>query len=60
MEPSFGLADSHVDLFGSTLFGHGSHSASFGFPDGFDAKFSDLQSASGAPYGCDEALAAEF
>jgi transcriptional activator HAC1 len=60
MEPTFGMADSHVDLFGSNLFGNGPHSASFGFPDGFDAKFSDLQSASGATFVSDEALAAEL
>ena len=60
MEPSFGMADHHVDIFGSALFGPGSHSASFGFPDSFDAKFSDLQSASGATYVSDEALAAEL
>jgi transcriptional activator HAC1 len=58
--PTFGMADSHVDLFDASLFGHGSHSASFGFPDGFDAKFSDLQSASGATSVSDEALAADF
>jgi transcriptional activator HAC1 len=60
VEPDFGLVDSHVDFFGSTFLGHGPHSAAFGFPDSFDAKFSDLQSASGAPYGSDEALAAEL
>ena len=62
IESDFNLADSNVDLFGSTNTGFGlsSHSALFGFPDSFDAKFSDLQSASGAPYGSDEALAADI
>ena len=59
-QPAFGMADSHVDLFGGSLFGHGPSSNPFGFPDGFDAKFSDLQSASGATYVSDEALAAEL
>ncbi|KAH7380663.1 hypothetical protein BKA66DRAFT_442208 [Pyrenochaeta sp. MPI-SDFR-AT-0127] len=61
MEPTTGLADScSVDFFGSALFSHGSSSIPYGFPDGFDAKFSDLQSASGATYVSDEALAAEL
>ncbi|KAF1842463.1 uncharacterized protein K460DRAFT_420370 [Cucurbitaria berberidis CBS 394.84] len=61
MEPTTGLADpSSVDFFGSALFGHSSSSTSYGFPDGFDAKFSDLQSASGATFVSDEALAAEL
>lgn len=60
-EPTIGLADpSSVDFFGSALFGHSSMSNPFGFPDGFDAKFSDLQSASGATFVSDEALAAEL
>jgi transcriptional activator HAC1 len=59
-QPTFGMVDSNVDLFESSLFGLGSHSTPFGFPDGFDAKFSDLQSASGATYVSDEALAAEL
>jgi len=55
------LADaSSVDFFASALFNHGSSSIPYGFPDGFDAKFSDLQSASGATYVSDEALAAEI
>jgi transcriptional activator HAC1 len=57
---TFGMVDSHVDIFGASLFGHGPGSNPFGFPDGFDAKLSDLQSASGATYVSDEALAAEF
>lgn len=61
MEPTIGLADPcAVDFFGSALFSHGSSAISYGFPDGFDAKFSDLQSASGATYVSDEALAAEL
>jgi len=62
MESNFSLDDSHVDIFGTTNIGYGigSHSAPFGFPDSFDAKFSDLQSASGATSVSDEALAAEF
>ena len=61
MEPTTGLADSSsVDFFGSALFGHNSTSIPYGFPDGFDAKFSDLQSASGATYVSDEVLAAEL
>lgn len=60
-QTTFGMADSHVDLFGgsSSFFGNGPSSNPFGFPDGFDAKFSDLQSASGATFVSDEALAAE-
>ncbi|KAJ4377635.1 transcription factor that binds to CRE motif [Neocucurbitaria cava] len=61
VEPTTGLADpSSVDFFGSALFGHSSSSIPYGFPDGFDAKFSDLQSASGATIVSDEVLAAEF
>jgi transcriptional activator HAC1 len=59
-QPTFGMADSDVDLYESTLFGLGSHSNPFAFPEGFEAKFSDLQSASGATYVSDEALAAEL
>ncbi|KAL5120598.1 transcription factor that binds to CRE motif [Pleosporales sp. CAS-2024a] len=59
-QPTFGMVDSHVDLFGGSLVGYGHSSNPFGFPDGFDAKFSDLQSASGATFVSDEALAAEL
>lgn len=59
-QSSHGMADSHVDFFGASFLGHSPHSAPFGFPDGFDAKFSDLQSASGATFVSDEALAAEL
>lgn len=62
-QPTHGMADSHVDFFGASLFpGHSPTSvvSPFGFPDGFDAKFSDLQSASGATFVSDEALAAEL
>ncbi|RAR05115.1 transcriptional activator hac1 protein [Stemphylium lycopersici] len=59
MEPAFSMVDSSsVDVFGSTVFDHSSHSNSYGFLDGFDAKFNDLQSASGATSVSDEALAA--
>ncbi|EUC37077.1 hypothetical protein COCCADRAFT_23332 [Bipolaris zeicola 26-R-13] len=59
MEPAFSMVDSSsVDVFGSTLFDHSSTSSSYGFLDGFDAKFHDLQSASGATSVSDEALAA--
>lgn len=61
MESTISLADAQsVDFFGSALFGTSSISTPYGFPDGFDAKFSDLQSASGATYVSDEALAAEL
>jgi len=62
MEPNFSLADSHVDLFGSANigFGLGTSSTSVGFLDSFDANLSDLQSASGATYVSDEALAVEL
>lgn len=61
MEPTISMADpSSVDFFGSALFCPGSVSNPYGFPDGFDAKFSDLQSASGATFVSDEALAAEL
>lgn len=60
MESTLGLADPSVDFFGSALHGHDSISTSYGFADGFDAKFSDLQSASGATLVSDGALAAEF
>ncbi|CAO2647769.1 Nn.00g086910.m01.CDS01 [Neocucurbitaria sp. VM-36] len=61
MESTTGLADpSSVDFFGSALFSPNSSSLPYGFPDGFDAKFSDLQSASGATYVSDEVLAAEL
>ena len=56
MEPTIGLADSSADFFGSSLFASNPYS----FADGFDAKFSDLQSASGATFVSDEALAAEL
>ncbi|KAF9696915.1 hypothetical protein EKO04_005059 [Ascochyta lentis] len=59
VEPSTGLAH-HDDFFGADFFGSGSTSNYHGLPDGFDAKFSDMQSASGAPFGCDEALAADY
>jgi transcriptional activator HAC1 len=59
-QSTLSMADPNVDLFDTSLFGLSSHSAPFGFPDGFDAKFSDLQSASGATYVSDEALAAEL
>ncbi|KAL1800432.1 hypothetical protein ACET3X_000774 [Alternaria dauci] len=59
MEPAFSMVDSSsVDVFGPTSFDHGSFSNSCGFLDGFDAKFNDLQSASGATSVSDEALAA--
>ncbi|EOA82856.1 uncharacterized protein SETTUDRAFT_96644 [Exserohilum turcica Et28A] len=59
MEPAFSMVDSSsVDVFGSTLFDHNAYSNSYGFLDGFDAKFHDLQSASGATSVSDEALAA--
>jgi transcriptional activator HAC1 len=59
MEPTFSMVDScSVDAFGPTSFDHGSYSNSYGFLDGFDAKFNDLQSASGATSVSDEALAA--
>ncbi|KAI4681111.1 uncharacterized protein J4E88_005617 [Alternaria novae-zelandiae] len=59
MEPPFSMVDSSsVDAFGPTSFDHGSYSNSYGFLDGFDAKFNDLQSASGATSVSDEALAA--
>jgi transcriptional activator HAC1 len=58
VEPSTGLAH-HDDFFGTAFFGSGSASNYHSLPDGFDAKFSDMQSASGAPFGCDEALAAD-
>ncbi|OAL43289.1 hypothetical protein IQ07DRAFT_650353 [Pyrenochaeta sp. DS3sAY3a] len=61
LEPTISMADpSSVDFFGSALFGHSSSSNPYGFPDGFDAKFSDLQSASGATFVSDEVLAAEL
>ncbi|KAL1594140.1 transcription factor that binds to CRE motif [Nothophoma quercina] len=47
------------DFFGTAFFGTGSTSNYSGLPDGFDANCSDMQSASGAPFGCDEALAAD-
>ncbi|KAF2133166.1 hypothetical protein P153DRAFT_282681 [Dothidotthia symphoricarpi CBS 119687] len=59
MEPSTGLPDS-VDFFGSAFTGHNSNPFPYGFSDGFDAKFSDLQSASGATFVSDEALAADY
>jgi len=59
-EPIVSLADSSVDFFGSAFFSHNSSSIPGGFPDGFDAKYSDLQSASGATFVSDEALAAEL
>jgi transcriptional activator HAC1 len=58
VEPSTGLA-LHDDFFGSEFLGSGSTSNYHSLSDGFDAKFSDMQSASGAPFGCDEALAAD-
>jgi transcriptional activator HAC1 len=60
-QPTFSMADSNVDLFGgsSSFFGNGPSSTLYGFSDGFDAKFSDLQSASGATFVSDEPLAAE-
>jgi transcriptional activator HAC1 len=60
MEPTFGMVDTNVDIYDSNLFSNGPPSASFGLLDSFDAKYSDLQNASGATYVCDEALAAEF
>lgn len=60
MESAMGLADPSGDFFGSALFGHDSISPPYGFADSFDAKFSDLQSASGATLVSDGALAAEF
>jgi transcriptional activator HAC1 len=57
-EPTVSLAHND-DFFGSAFFGSGSTSDYSGLPDGFDAKFSDMQSASGAPFGCDGALAAD-
>jgi transcriptional activator HAC1 len=57
-ESNTGLA-LNDDFFGKAFFGTGSISNYSGLPDGFDAKFSDMQSASGAPFGCDEALAAD-
>lgn len=57
-ESSVSLAHSD-DFFGTAFFGTGSTSDYSGLPDGFDAKFSDMQSASGAPFGCDGALAAD-
>ncbi|KAF2997666.1 transcription factor that binds to CRE motif [Curvularia kusanoi] len=58
VEPTVSLSHND-DFFGTAFFGSGSISDYSGFPDGFDAKFSDMQSASGAPFGCDEALAAD-
>jgi transcriptional activator HAC1 len=59
MEPAFSMGDSSsVDVFGPTSFDHNSFSNSYGLLDGFDAKFNDLQSASGATSVSDEALAA--
>ncbi|KAF2852323.1 hypothetical protein T440DRAFT_446944 [Plenodomus tracheiphilus IPT5] len=58
VEPTHGLADPSGDFFGS-IFGHDSSSNSYGFADGFDAKFSDLQSAQCATFVSDGALAAE-
>lgn len=59
MESTVGMADPSGDFFGSALHGHDSISTSYGLADGFDAKFSDLQSASGATLVSDGALAAE-
>lgn len=59
MEPTHGLADPSGDFFGSSLFSHDSISNPYGFADGFDAKFSDLQSAQCATYVSDGVLAAE-
>jgi transcriptional activator HAC1 len=58
VEPTGSLSHND-DFFGTAFFGSGSISDYSGFPDGFDAKFSDMQSASGAPFGCDEVLAAD-
>ncbi|RYO02455.1 hypothetical protein AA0120_g813 [Alternaria tenuissima] len=59
MEPAFSMVDSSSgDVFGPTPFDHSSFSNSYAFLDGFDAKFNDLQSASGATSVSDEALAA--
>ncbi|KZM27152.1 sequence-specific DNA binding [Ascochyta rabiei] len=58
VEPSTGMAH-HDDFFGAGFFGSSSTSNYHGLSDGFDAKFSDMQSASGAPFGCDEVLAAD-
>jgi len=59
VEPAFSMVDtSSVDLFGSNLYEHSFHSNSYGLLDSFDAKFHDLQSASGATSVSDEALAA--
>lgn len=61
MEPIMGMADSSsVDFFDSAIFGHSSSTFTYCNPDGFDAKLSDLQSASGATFVSDEALAVEL
>lgn len=60
LEDPFGLGDTLVDVNGSSLFNLSPHSNPYGFPDGFDAKYSDMQSASGATYVSDEALAADL
>ncbi|KAL6705766.1 transcription factor that binds to CRE motif [Coniothyrium glycines] len=61
VESTISMADpSSVDFFGSALFGHSSVSNLYGLPDGLDAKFSDLQSTSGATFVSDEVLAAEL
>ncbi|KAL7779902.1 hypothetical protein CFE70_009920 [Pyrenophora teres f. teres 0-1] len=59
VEPAFTMVDpSSVDFFNSNLYEQSFHSNSYGLLDSFDAKFNDLQSASGATSVSDEALAA--
>ncbi|XP_014550681.1 hypothetical protein COCVIDRAFT_42862 [Bipolaris victoriae FI3] len=59
-EPAFNIINlSSVDVLGSALFECSSHSNPWGFHDNFDAKFYDLQNASGATSVSDEAFAAE-
>ncbi|KAI2474415.1 bZIP-2 multi-domain protein [Pyrenophora tritici-repentis] len=59
VEPAFTMVDpSSVDIFNSNLYEQSFHSNSYGLLDSFDAKFNDLQSASGATSVSDEALAA--
>jgi transcriptional activator HAC1 len=57
MEPAFSVADPSFDVFGPTFYEH-NYPTSYGSLDSFDAKFHDLQSASGATSVSDEALAA--
>ncbi|RMZ71628.1 bZIP transcription factor [Pyrenophora seminiperda CCB06] len=58
VELAFSMDPCSVDFNGSTFFEHSSHSNSCSLLDGFEAKFHDLQTASGATSVSDEALAA--